>query len=285
MPPSVFRFAPSPNGDLHLGHALSALINAERARDAGGRLLVRIEDLDPERTREVFIERILSDLDWLGIAYERPVWRQSGHLNGYRLALDRLTRQGLVYPGFASRREIRQAIDDRETISGEVVPLDPDGAPVYPGFDRDLDPDIAAARIATGAAYALRLDMAKAAALAGPLTWQEKGEGRVAADPLAWGDVVLARKDAPASYHLAVVVDDAAQGVSDVVRGRDLYFATAIHRLLQTLLGLPEPRYEHHRLILGSDGRKLSKSEQAESLRARIAAGATPQAIRRLVGM
>lgn len=285
MTTEVFRFAPSPNGDLHLGHALSALLNAERARAAGGRLLVRIEDIDGERARPEFVARILADLDWLGLDYERPVRRQSEHLDDYRRALDRLTAMGLVYPSFASRAEIRQAVAARERASGEPAPRDPDGAPVYPGMDRDLAPDEARQRIAAGAPHALRLDMAMAVAMVGPLFWEEKGEGKLAADPLDWGDVVLARKDAPASYHLAVVVDDALQGVTDVVRGQDLYHATAVHRVLQELLGLPAPRYEHHRLILGADGRKLAKSEGSKSLRSLIEAGVTPDEVRRMVGL
>lgn len=290
MTVKVFRFAPSPNGDLHLGHALSALLNAEAARAAGGRLLVRIEDIDGARSRPEFVARILEDLDWLGIAYERPVRRQSEHLADYRTALERLAALGLTYPAFASRAEIAAAVAEREAAGG--APLrDPDGAPLYPGLDRTLPPAEAAARVAAGEPHAVRLRMAEAAGVAGPLTWREEGEGpagesgRIAADPLAWGDVVLARKDAPASYHLAVVVDDAAQGVTDVVRGQDLFHATSVHRLLQALLGLSAPVYRHHRLILGPDGRKLSKSLKSTSLRALRAEGATPVDIRRMVGL
>ncbi|WP_328838209.1 tRNA glutamyl-Q(34) synthetase GluQRS [Methylobrevis albus] len=280
----MFRFAPSPNGDLHLGHALSALLNHDLARATGGRMLVRIEDIDTSRARPEFEARILDDLDWLGIAYERPVRRQSAHGPDYRAALDRLAGMGLVYTSFASRGEIRAFVAARPDW-----PHDPDGAPVYPGFGRD-DPHAAArTRILAGEPHALRLDMARAIARAGTPGWREDAAdgtpAPITADPAAWGDVVLARKDAPASYHLAVVVDDGAQGVTDVVRGADLFAATAVHRLLQQLLGLPAPRYRHHRLVLGADGRKLSKSEGAASLRTLRAEGATPADVRRLVGL
>ncbi|MBB5753630.1 tRNA glutamyl-Q(34) synthetase GluQRS [Prosthecomicrobium pneumaticum] len=275
----VFRFAPSPNGPLHLGHALSALLNAERARQAGGRLLLRIEDIDTIRCRPEYEAAIRDDLAWLGIAHETPPRRQSEHFDDYRAALDRLTAMGLVYPAFLSRAQTKAHAAD------PAFPRDPDGAPLYPGTDRDLDAADAADRIAAGRPYALRLKMAEAVRRAGPLDWSEREEGRVPADPARWGDVVLARKETPTSYHLSVVVDDALQGVTDIVRGRDLYHATSVHRLLQTLLGLPQPAYEHHRLILGADGRKLSKSEGARALGALRAEGATPEDIRRLVGL
>jgi glutamyl-Q tRNA(Asp) synthetase len=289
MPEPVFRFAPSPNGDLHLGHALSAILNHDMARAAGGRFLVRIEDVDGARARPEFVDRILADLDWLGLAYERPVRRQSEHLSDYRAALDRLAAAGLVYPSFASRAAVAAEIARLERETGRPAPRDPDGAPLFPGLDRDLPPDEAARRIAAGEPHALRLRMELAAARAGPLAWEETGAGpggetgRVAADPRAWGDVVLSRKDAPASYHLAVVVDDAAQGVTDVVRGRDLFHATSVHRLLQALLGLPVPRWHHHRLVLDEAGRKLSKSAKSTSLRALRTAGATADDVRRMV--
>lgn len=294
-PRPVFRFAPSPNGDLHLGHALSAFLNADAAAASGGRMRVRIEDIDGERSRPAFIDRILEDLDWLGLPYERPPRRQSDHLATYEAALRRLSALGLTYPSFASRTAVRAAIEAAEAKTGRPAPRDPDGASLYPGLDRDLDPAEAAARIASGEPCAVRLRMDRAIALAGPLSWLERDthpDGhptgtirRMAADPLAWGDVVLARKDAPASYHLAVVVDDAAEGVTEVIRGADLFHATAVHRLLQTLLGLPEPVYRHHRLILGEDGRKLSKSAGSASLRRLRATGATAADIRRLVGL
>jgi glutamyl-Q tRNA(Asp) synthetase len=273
MPP-VFRFAPSPNGYLHLGHALSALLNAERAARAGGRLLLRIEDIDRARCRPEFEQAIYDDLGWLGIVWEQPVRRQSEHWADYRAALDKLTGQGLVYPSFESRAE----------IAAQTAGRDPDGAPLYSGAARTLSAAERERRIAAGEPYALRLDMGKALARSGSLTWHEAGY-TVAADPAAWGDVVLARKDVATSYHLSVVVDDALQGVTDVVRGRDLYESTSVHRLLQALLGLPAPVYHHHRLILDADGRKLSKSTRATSLRELRAGGATPADIRAMIGL
>ncbi len=287
----VFRFAPSPNGPLHLGHALSALLNADMAARSGGRMLVRIEDVDVTRARPDHERAILDDLDWLGVAYETPVRRQSEHAGDYAAALDRLAGLGLVYRSFLSRTEIAAAIMAEEARTGRSWPRDPDGAPLYPGVDRVRPATEAAALAAAGRPHALRLDMEKAIRLAGPLAWREFGDGfdgpreTVTADPAAWGDVVLAGKFAPAAYHLAVVVDDALQGVSDVVRGRDLYFATAVHRLLQALLDFPAPRYHHHRLIVGPDGRKLSKSKGAAGLSALRAAGLTPADVRQMVGL
>jgi glutamyl-Q tRNA(Asp) synthetase len=289
MPPPVFRFAPSPNGSLHLGHALSALLNADMARAAGGRLLLRIEDIDEARCRVEFEAAIYEDLAWLGIEWEKPVWRQSEHYDDYRTALARLDAMGLVYPSFESRAEVAARVIKREKKA--PWPRDPDGVPLYPGDAKQMPATERARRMATAEPYALRLDMAAAIARAGPLTWSESGQGptgetgTVAADPAAWGDVILARKDTPTSYHLAVSVDDAAQGVTEVVRGRDLFHATSVHRLLQALLGLPAPRYHHHRLILDAGGNKLSKSTAATGLRELRAAGATPAEIRRLVGL
>ena len=285
MPP-VFRFAPSPNGYLHLGHALSALINADRAKAAGGRLLLRIEDIDAARCRPEYEAAIYADLAWLGLAWEQPVRRQSEHYDDYRAALAKLDAMGLVYPGFESRAEIAALVAAREPW-----PRDPDGAPLYPGAANTMPAAERARRMAAGAAYALRLDMAAALKRAGPLTWQETGAGpagetgTIAADSAAWGDVILARKDTPTSYHLAVTVDDAAQGVTDVVRGRDLFHATAVHRLLQALLGWPAPRYYHHRLILDAEGHKLSKSTLATGLRELRAQGATAADVRKLAGL
>ncbi|MGA2566842.1 MAG: tRNA glutamyl-Q(34) synthetase GluQRS [Pseudolabrys sp.] len=285
MPP-VFRFAPSPNGYLHLGHALSALLNANRAKAAGGRLLLRIEDIDKARCRPEYEAAIYDDLAWLGLAWEQPVRRQSEHYDDYRDALAKLDAMGLVYPGFESRAEIAALVAAREPW-----PRDPDGAPHYPGAAKTMPAAERARRMAAGAAYALRLDMAAALKRAGPLTWQETGAGpagetgTIAADPAAWGDVILARKDTPTSYHLAVTVDDAAQGVTDVVRGRDLFHATSVHRLLQALLRWPAPRYHHHRLILDAEGLKLSKSTLSTGLRELRAQGASPADIRKAVGL
>jgi glutamyl-Q tRNA(Asp) synthetase len=288
MPP-VFRFAPSPNGYLHLGHALSALINARMAAAADGRLLLRIDDVDTARCRPEYETAIYDDLAWLGLTWEEPVWRESEHIEDYRAALAKLEALGLVYPGFESRAEIAMMVAGRDARG--PWPRDPDGAPLYPGNAKALSAADRQRRIEAGEPYALRLDMAAALARFPALSWTETGAGPngetgvVPADPAAWGDVILARKDAPASYHLAVVVDDAAQGITDVVRGNDLFHATSVHRLLQALLDLPEPRYHHHRLILDADGRKLSKSTAATGLHELRAAGASPTDIRRRVGL
>jgi glutamyl-Q tRNA(Asp) synthetase len=281
MPP-VFRFAPSPNGYLHLGHALSVLENEAAARASGGRLLVRIEDIDEARCRPEYEAAILEDLRWLGIDFEEPVRRQSDHLTAYRAALDQLTARGLVYPAFESRGEIARYVATREA-EGVTWPRDPDGGLVYSGLSKHMPAKERERLIEAGAPYALRIDMTAAVDQAGALSWAEAGT-TVAADPLAWGDVILARKETPNSYHLSVVVDDAAQGVTDIVRGEDLYPSTSVHRLLQTLLGLPEPRYRHHRLLRDQQGQKLSKSTQATGLRELRAAGATPGDIRRQLG-
>jgi glutamyl-Q tRNA(Asp) synthetase len=285
----AFRFAPSPNGYLHLGHALSALLNARRARAASGRLILRIEDIDATRCRPDYERAIYQDLAWLGIAWDGPVRRQSEHFADYRAALDALAAQELVYPSFESRAEIAALVAARER--SDFWPRDPDGAPLYPGTSAALSAQERARRMAAGAPYALRLDMAKALAQIKTLSWQETGAGPdgetgiVAAAPAAWGDVVLGRKETPTSYHLAVVIDDARQGITEVVRGRDLFAATSVHRLLQVLLGLPAPVYHHHRLVLDADGRKLSKSSRATALRTLRAGGATPADVRRLVGL
>jgi len=284
----VFRFAPSPNGYLHLGHALSALTDFEMARAAGGRFLLRIEDIDGTRCRPEYEVAIYEDLAWLGIAWEEPVRRQSEHLDDYRAAIRQLAELGLIYPSFESRAEIAALVAERERQGS--WPRDPDGAPIYPGTSKHLTAAERTRRMASEP-YSLRLDMDAAIARAGSLQWQESGRGpkaetsTVAADPKVWGDVVLARRETPTSYHLSVVIDDAAQGVTEVVRGQDLFWATSVHRLLQALLGLPAPAYRHHRLLLDADGRKLSKSTQATALRALRAQGLTPGDIRRLIGL
>jgi glutamyl-Q tRNA(Asp) synthetase len=287
MSPPVFRFAPSPNGYLHLGHALSALLNFEMARAAGGRLLLRIEDIDATRCRPEYEQAIYEDLAWLGISWEEPVRRQSAHFDDYRAALAALDRLGLIYPSFESRGEIAALVAARERQG--AWPRDPDGAPLYPGNPRALSREERRRRMASGKPYALRLDMSAAITRARPLTWSETGagdlRGAVAAAPQMWGDVVLARKDTPTSYHLAVVVDDARQGVTHVVRGQDLFWSTSVHRLLQALLGLPAPSYHHHRLVLDPDGQKLSKSTRATALRSLREGGASPAHIRRMIGL
>ena len=289
MPPPVFRFAPSPNGYLHLGHAYSALLNFDLARERGGKFLLRIEDIDAARCRPEFEAAIYEDLAWLGLSWETPVRRQSEHFAAYREAIDALSAQGLIYPSFESRAEISRLVEARETEA--PWPRDPDGAPLYPGTAKSLSSVECNRLIALGTPFALRLDMEAAIARAGPLAWREQGAGpagetgEVTARPQVWGDVILARKETPTSYHLSVVVDDALQGVSDVVRGEDLFWATSVHRLLQQLLAIPQPVYRHHRLICDGAGQKLSKSTLATGLRELRAAGATPAKIRQLVGL
>jgi glutamyl-Q tRNA(Asp) synthetase len=289
MPSPVFRFAPSPNGYLHLGHAYSALLNFDLACDSAGRLLLRIEDIDSSRCRAEFEEAIYQDLRWLGVNWESPVRRQSEHLQDYRQALEKLTALGLVYPAFESRAEIARLVAEQERQA--PWPRDPDGVPLYPGTARSFSPDERARLLQSGAPYVLRLDMAAACRRVGELSWRERGEGPagetgiIAAQPAAWGDVIIARKETPTSYHLAVAVDDALQGVTDVVRGQDLFWSTSIHRLLQQLLGLPQPAYRHHRLILDEAGQKLSKSTQATGLRELRAQGLTSADIRRAIGL
>jgi glutamyl-Q tRNA(Asp) synthetase len=285
----ILRFAPSPNGYLHLGHAYSALLNHDMARDLGGRLLLRIEDIDVSRCRPEYEAAIYQDLGWLGISCDTNVRRQSEQFDDYRTALAKLEAQGLIYPSFESRSEIAALVAARDRQGH--WPRDPDGVPLYPGDARQLPAAERERRRRAGEPYALRLALDAAIARAGVLTWTETGSGPqgqtgiVEAAPQMWGDVVLARKEVPASYHLAVAIDDARQGVTNVVRGQDLFWATGIHRLLQALLGLPQPVYHHHKLILDADGRKLSKSTQATSLRELRAAGATPADVRRMVGL
>jgi glutamyl-Q tRNA(Asp) synthetase len=289
MPPPVFRFAPSPNGYLHLGHALSALLNFDLARERGGRFLLRIEDIDATRCRPEYEAAIYEDLGWLGLAWETPVRRQSEHFAAYRDAIDKLSSQGLIYPSFESRAEIARLVEAR--AKNAAWPRDPDGAPLYPGTAKSLSLAERQRLIASGAPFALRLDMQAAIARAGKLAWTEQGAGphretgEVTARPEAWGDVILARKETPTSYHLSVVIDDALQGVTDIVRGEDLFWSTSVHRLLQQLLDIPQPAYRHHRLIRDGAGQKLSKSTQATGLRELRGAGATPAKIRQLVGL
>jgi glutamyl-Q tRNA(Asp) synthetase len=264
-------------------------MNFDMARAAGGRFLLRIEDIDQTRCRPHFETAIYEDLAWLGMVWEEPVRRQSDHLDDYRAALRKLERDGLVYPSFESRTEIAQLVALREAQGS--WPRDPDGVPLYPGEAKNLTAQECERRMRDGAPYALRLDGEAAVRRAGPLAWSEDGSGpgdergSVTARSDAWGDVVLARKDTPTSYHLSVVLDDAAQGVTHVVRGQDLFWATSMHRLLQVLLGLPAPRYRHHRLILDSQGRKLSKSTRATGLRDLRAQGVTPTDIRRMIDL
>ena len=285
--PAVLRFAPSPNGPLHLGHALSALTGVEMARRLGGCFLVRIEDIDITRCREEHVAGILEDLAWLGIAWEEPVLRQSQRFGVYAEAAQRLEAQGLLYPCFATRLEIAEA------AAGGAI--DPDGAPLYPGLHKRLTRVQIEARIAAGEPYALRLHADRALEAAKrrldgrPLSFTELDESGapqvVEARPERWGDTVILRKDVPASYHLAVVVDDAEQAITHVVRGRDLYAATDFQRLLQVLLGLPEPVYHHHRLVTDRDGRKLSKSAHDTALVSLRESGVSREDISRQLGL
>lgn len=288
MPP-VFRFAPSPNGYLHLGHALSAILNFEAARDSGGRFLLRIEDIDRTRCRPGYEAAIYEDLAWLGLEWERPVRRQSEHFDAYSAAVRRLQDMSLIYPAFESRSELARLAAGSNGVGGL---RDPDGAPLYRGDAKKLTAAERQRLLTSGARYAFRLDMAAALArLWSPLSWSEQGRGpagesgMIVARPEAWGDVVLARKETPTSYHLSVVIDDALQGVSHVIRGEDLFWSTSVHRVLQGLLGLAVPVYRHHRLIRDEHGRKLAKSTSSTALRELRAQGVSPAKVRTVLGL
>jgi glutamyl-Q tRNA(Asp) synthetase len=265
----VTRFAPSPTGRLHLGHAYSALMAHDFARDSGGMFLLRIEDIDLGRSRPEHVDGIIADLGWLGIMPDGEIVYQSERLHLYVQALERLKEKGLVYPCFCTRSAIAA-----EIAASAAAPHGPDG-PHYPGTCRALGPQERLSRI-NEQPHAWRLDVATAAAMAGPLSWRD-GDREVPAQPELFGDVVLARKDAPTSYHLAVTVDDAAQEVTDIVRGRDLYAATHVHRLLQALLDLPSPVYHHHPLLLDAEGRRLAKRNGAPTIEGMRTSGADPE--------
>jgi len=281
MSPPVFRFAPSPNGRLHLGHAFSALLNEKTARAAEGRFLLRIEDIDIIRCTPEFTSLMLADLAWLGLHWEEPVLSQSAQLSAYHTAQQTLRGLGLLYPCFCSRQDIARAV-------GDEAPRDPEGQPLYPGTCRHMTKEERALRLARGDPAAWRIDMNRALGeLPASLTFSEESSGSAVdeiARPESWGDVVLVRKDIGTSYHIAVVIDDARQGVTHVVRGRDLFHATSIHRLLQHLLRLPVPRYFHHALINDEAGRKLSKSLGSRSLSDLRALGVAPKDIRAALG-
>lgn len=276
----VYRFAPSPNGYLHLGHAYSALLNFERAQKTGGRFLLRIEDIDPGRSRPAYEQAIYEDLAWLGITWEEPVLRQSEHLVFYAEAIEMLDQRGLLYPCFCTRSE---------RVQSGLVLKDPDGAPLYSGQCRRLDPSLRAEKLKANLPHVKRIDMERVRKdLSSLPTFEEFGTSInvrvINAQPERWGDAVLARKDVPTSYHVSVVLDDARQGVTDVIRGVDLLASTDLHSLLQALFDLPTPRYHHHDLIVDSDGDKLAKSKGSKALRDLRAEGITPAEIRTRLG-
>jgi len=287
--PETTRFAPSPTGLLHLGHAFAAI--TAHAAAGQGRFLLRIEDLDRGRSRDRYVAAIFEDLAWLGLTWEEPVLRQSSRYDAYRLALEKLEQLGVLYPCFCSRREIADEVA-RAVEAPHAPPLD---TSIYPGTCRELSRFEREQRIAAGERFTIRLDAQKASAICGALTFETlsapSGNGfhgkrqTVEVKPLLFGDVVLARKDMPAAYHLAVVVDDAFQGVTLVTRGSDLFTATHLHRVLQSVLGLPPPRYAHHRLIVDDSGMKFSKRNQAVTLRSLRESGVTPAQIRERVGL
>ncbi|TVQ32941.1 MAG: tRNA glutamyl-Q(34) synthetase GluQRS [Geminicoccaceae bacterium] len=278
--PFVTRFAPSPTGLLHLGHAYSALFAHETAKACGGRFLLRIEDIDHTRCRPEFEKATLDDLRWLGLRWEAPAWRQSPRTDVYQDALGKLKAMGVVYPCFCTRAAIRH-----EIAESARAPHGPSGEPVYPGTCRGLDPVEGRTRIARGMPHGWRLDVEAALAHTGALAWYDVRAGWQDCRAAEFGDVVLARKDIPTSYHLAVTVDDAAQGVTLVTRGEDLFHATHIHRLLQALLGLPTPTYYHHNLIATADGQRLAKRNRSVSLKYFRERGETPASIWRQLGL
>lgn len=282
----ITRFAPSPTGFLHLGHGLAAISAFDAARENGakGKFLLRIEDIDTSRARPEFEAAIFADLEWLGLEWETPVRRQSEHMSDYQAAIGKLQKMGLLYPCFCTRAEIMAEIEQSPSAP-HLLTNGPDG-PLYPGTCRKLDNEMVEEKLANGTPYALRLDMQKALAMAhGPLTWTDTNKGEIVARPEIFGDVVLARKDIPASYHLAVTIDDHLQEVSMVTRGEDLFPATHIHRLIQALLMLDVPIYRHHRLITDENGNRLAKREKATTLKSLRESGYSPGDIRKMVGI
>ena len=277
----ITRFAPSPNGHLHLGHAYSAMFAQSAAEERGGRFLLRIEDIDQDRCMPEFEESIIQDLDWLGLSWGKPVFRQSDHLNNYKTALDMLGQMGVLYPCFCTRKEILAEIKGAIHAPHETR-LGPDG-PIYPGSCRNLPFDERQSRLESDEPFALRLNVTQAQSLVGNIQWNDLDKGLMNGKPDIFGDVVLARKDIPTSYHLSVTVDDNLQQVTLVTRGEDLRHATHIHRLLQELLNYNVPDYQFHRLLSGSNGQRYSKRDKSVSLRSLREAGCTPDDIRKLV--
>lgn len=275
----VTRFAPSPTGYLHLGHAHSALDAWRRAAESGGRFILRLEDIDSGRSKPEFEEAIYEDLAWLGLAWELPVRRQSDHMDDYAAALARLESAGMIYPCFCTRGDIKAEI---ERMGG--APHPGEGGAIYPGTCRLLTDEQRAERLAAGTEHALRLDMERAINKVGALRWHDEGRGDMAVDAGRHGDVVLARKDIPSSYHLAVTIDDDLQGITLVTRGDDLVSFTDIHRVLQALLGLNVPLYHHHKLLTDNEGRRLAKRDQSITLRAFRAAGRSAEEVRAMAG-
>lgn len=273
----VSRFAPSPTGFLHLGHAYSAMFAYEQAQRTNGRFLLRIEDIDQGRSRKEFEQQIFDDLGWLGLKWPKPARLQSKHFDDYKAALDTLISMGLIYPCFCTRKDIQSEI---QAAGG--APHGPDGL-VYPGTCRNLSNDERSSAINDRQAHAYRLDIEKACMSAGPLVWQDEAAGRVNAHPERFGDIVIARKETPTSYHLAVVVDDHLQKISLVTRGQDLFDSTDIHRLLQKLLNLNVPQYHHHPLVIDKDGNRLAKRNDSLSIKKLRQSGATLEDIRTMI--
>lgn len=283
MTTPVFRFAPSPNGHLHLGHAYSALLNQKMAREAGGKLLLRIEDIDTQRCTPELEAQMLRDLEWIGFEWDETPRRQSDHFEEYAQALQKLADLDLVYPSALSRGEIKKLIKSKKD-NGEDWPSDPDGSPLYPGTERDYNNTERLELISSVQDYALRLNINSAQkATLKPLFWTEKSSGlneRINANPAAWGDIIIARKGLPISYFLCCTYDDGIQNISHVVRGKDLYHSTSIHVLLSEILGFPKPVYHHHDLVLDNDGQKLSKSLKHKSLKELRISGASANEIK-----
>ncbi len=286
----VLRFAPSPNGHLHLGHALSALLNLEMARKCGGTMLLRIEDIDRVRCTPKLEKQMLEDLEWIGFEWDSTPRRQSEHFAEYRERLDQLEKLNLLYPSFATRAQLREL--STADNAAQPWPRDPDGAPFNPASEKVMDAQERHQRIGRGDDFALRLDLQKALhSIRDDLVWSETGPGpdaqprTITANPAAWGDFVIARKDTPTSYHLSCVHDDERQGITTIVRGQDLFHPTSVHRLLQELLGLPAPQYFHHKLVLDAEGKKLSKSRASTAIRHLRESGTTPAQLRQMIGL